>query len=325
MSHLPRDIHRRLETNCACFPGTCRGGEVIDGKTANGQRCKATIPVAIDVPTYAEQVRDLAKISGAELLTAEHAFKKVERNFDDALTVLHTWGYTGPEPIDMVLHCPVCGAQHVDKAVPCDSAQCEQGCANPGDCIAWPNLPHRSHLCRECGHIWRPADVPTNGVESIKTKGKKDSPLPAAKGVGRAKEKNPTNSLYVQGFDAEGKQVVLHARTSRNPVEDHRIMTSALELAQAITLRDVRISEVDFYDLVVYGKKGTRKGTPDGTLRIDDLHHLIGYVQDGSSQTLTIGQDDATKDYIVKWGRKALYGKYLPALLLEAIEKEKQS
>jgi DNA-binding transcriptional regulator YdaS (Cro superfamily) len=28
-------------TDCACFPGSCRGGEVINGCTANGQRCKA--------------------------------------------------------------------------------------------------------------------------------------------------------------------------------------------------------------------------------------------------------------------------------------------
>lgn len=25
---------------CACFPGTCRGGEVINGRLANGQRCR---------------------------------------------------------------------------------------------------------------------------------------------------------------------------------------------------------------------------------------------------------------------------------------------
>lgn len=25
---------------CACFPGSCRGGEVIGGRLANGQRCR---------------------------------------------------------------------------------------------------------------------------------------------------------------------------------------------------------------------------------------------------------------------------------------------
>ncbi len=27
---------------CACFPGSCRGGEVIHGRLANGQRCQQT-------------------------------------------------------------------------------------------------------------------------------------------------------------------------------------------------------------------------------------------------------------------------------------------
>lgn len=67
------------------------------------------------------------------------------------------------EPIDMVLHCPKCGLQHID-------APDER---TPG----WKNEPHRSHLCHGCGHIWRPADVPTNGVQAITTKGKADSPI----------------------------------------------------------------------------------------------------------------------------------------------------
>lgn len=45
---------------------------------------------------------------------------------------------------------------------------------------AWDNPPHRSHKCSGCGHIWRPADVCTNGVAAVKTVGKNDSPLVAA-------------------------------------------------------------------------------------------------------------------------------------------------
>lgn len=40
-------------------------------------------------------------------------------------------------PINMLLFCPSCGAQHVD--------------APDGD---WTNPPHRSHLCAACGIIW---------------------------------------------------------------------------------------------------------------------------------------------------------------------------
>lgn len=67
--------------------------------------------------------------------------------------------------IDMVLHCPVCGLQHIDAPEPANG---------------WTNPPHKSHLCHGCKHIWRPADVPTNGVETIKTRGDKDSPLASA-------------------------------------------------------------------------------------------------------------------------------------------------
>lgn len=70
-------------------------------------------------------------------------------------------------PIDMVLHCTACGHQHIDTPTASD----------PG----WTNPPHKSHLCSECGHIWRPADVTTNGVQALKTKGKNDSCFPVLK------------------------------------------------------------------------------------------------------------------------------------------------
>ena len=81
------------------------------------------------------------------------------------------------EPIDMVLHCPKCHVQHIDGArsdryVPLSNGT--GGYTVP----AWTNPPHRSHLCHFCGHIWRPADVPTNGVPAVKTRGEKDCPLP---------------------------------------------------------------------------------------------------------------------------------------------------
>lgn len=70
-------------------------------------------------------------------------------------------------PIDMVLHCPACGLQHIDGAETMPAA------GSPH----WDNPPHRSHLCGRCGHVWRPADVPTNGVACVKTIGKADSPV----------------------------------------------------------------------------------------------------------------------------------------------------
>jgi len=77
-------------------------------------------------------------------------------------------------PVDMVLYCPACGLQHIDAPDLCP--ECPGGacmCVKQGE--KWTNPPHRSHLCSRCGHIWRPADVPTNGVAAIKTKSKADS------------------------------------------------------------------------------------------------------------------------------------------------------
>lgn len=78
------------------------------------------------------------------------------------------------EPIDMVLHCPTCGLQHIDA--PEDLPMAIPGGMFDGS-AGWVNPPHRSHLCHGCGHIWRPADVPTNGVAAVKTTGKADSPI----------------------------------------------------------------------------------------------------------------------------------------------------
>jgi hypothetical protein len=83
------------------------------------------------------------------------------------------WPAPAAEPIDMVLHCPKCGTQHIDAPEPVAMP------SDTNDMPAWVNPPHRSHLCHGCGHIWRPADVPTNGVAAVKTKGKDDSPVAA--------------------------------------------------------------------------------------------------------------------------------------------------
>lgn len=76
-----------------------------------------------------------------------------ERRIDAMRAVL------GPDPIPMVLWCPACGMQHIDEPAP------EKG---------WDNPPHRSHECQACGLVWRPADVPTAGVDAIQTKGARD-------------------------------------------------------------------------------------------------------------------------------------------------------
>jgi hypothetical protein len=68
-------------------------------------------------------------------------------------------------PIPMILFCPACGTQHIDEP---------ESPIPPSLNWSWTNPPHRSHLCAGCGHIWRPADVPTEGVAEIATKGTDD-------------------------------------------------------------------------------------------------------------------------------------------------------
>lgn len=65
-------------------------------------------------------------------------------------------------PVEMVLHCPCCGTQHIDAA---DEAR------------GWHNPPHRSHLCAFCKHVWRPADICTTGVAAVQTRGQHDDPV----------------------------------------------------------------------------------------------------------------------------------------------------
>lgn len=100
------------------------------------------------------------------------------RQWTDVLKALAPTQTGEENPIPMILHCPVCGLQHVDAPDTHDEAA-DKMLSSPR-VEPWNNPPHRSHLCRPehggCGHIWRPADVPTEGVAAITTWGKNDSP-----------------------------------------------------------------------------------------------------------------------------------------------------
>jgi len=55
-------------------------------------------------------------------------------------------------PVPMILWCPECHEQHVDAPDPASD---------------WHNPSHREHLCRGCGHLWRPALIHTVGVAGL--------------------------------------------------------------------------------------------------------------------------------------------------------------
>lgn len=82
-------------------------------------------------------------------------------------------------PIPMILHCPACHLQHIDAP----EESLGRRFLDPG-AKEWDNPPHRSHLCHGCGSIWRPADVPTEGVAAIQTKGSADGLVPQPQGSG---------------------------------------------------------------------------------------------------------------------------------------------
>lgn len=81
-------------------------------------------------------------------------------------------------PLPMVLHCPVCRTQHIDKpdgTNPTCSTTFVEGEGISPERPVWTNPPHRSHLCEACGCIWRPSDIATTGVAAITTKGAADN------------------------------------------------------------------------------------------------------------------------------------------------------
>jgi hypothetical protein len=52
------------------------------------------------------------------------------------------------EPIPMLLWCPACHVRHVDAGL-------------------FEFKAHHTHACQNCGMVWRPALVPTVGVQFL--------------------------------------------------------------------------------------------------------------------------------------------------------------
>lgn len=53
-----------------------------------------------------------------------------------------------PEPVPMILWCPLCNERHIDEG-------------------KFANRPHHTHACQSCGVVWRPAVVDTVGVRFL--------------------------------------------------------------------------------------------------------------------------------------------------------------
>ena len=142
------------------------------------------------------------------------------------------------KPIDMILHCPNCGMQHIDEP---EGEGDDEATIKRLD--VWTNPPHRSHLCHGCGHIWRPADVPTNGVAEIKTRGKNDSPARNDGMPASAVERHLRRLLayrvampgaYYDDGEAQGHEHGVFIDFMREPVEDIDAKLRALNVARAM-------------------------------------------------------------------------------------------
>ena len=55
---------------------------------------------------------------------------------------------------------------------------------------------------------------------------------------------------------------------------------------------------------------------------LSHLRELMGYVQNGSDETVSLFQDDATMDYMLRVGKKTYWGNSLESVIIKAFEAE---
>jgi hypothetical protein len=231
---------------------------------SDGKALKAIIRIAKDaIATHADAAAEPVAVVGADFtilwagagpiapLIERHGIKVGSKLYAAPAAALTS---APAEPIDMVLHCPKCGLQHVDASDATECAWPQCSCADQVDrgCIAqdvsWTNPPHRSHLCHGCGHIWRPADVPTNGVQAVKTTGKADSPIapaepPQAAGAIDAREQGAEEDAYVidrlgkllagVAIALKGEELPLHRHGYHDLPDLARVLKLELDLYRA--------------------------------------------------------------------------------------------
>jgi predicted house-cleaning noncanonical NTP pyrophosphatase (MazG superfamily)/predicted RNA-binding Zn-ribbon protein involved in translation (DUF1610 family) len=94
---------------------------------------------AVDLWEVVDTIRELL---GAKLFDAIKVTKAADRGTFHRGIVLKLG-----TPVPMVLNCPKCGGQHIDRGV-------------------WSSTRvHRTHLCEHCGETWKPFEYATVGVE----------------------------------------------------------------------------------------------------------------------------------------------------------------
>ncbi|WP_446903052.1 hypothetical protein [Burkholderia sp. YIM B11467] len=233
---------RRLEKALAASPVEQPAAAAIDDEQRIEAVARATIMDACQsISRSADGVKAGCAIGDEWPDAEDKAFYDAELRLLGRLTALLAAHPGQPAPIDMLLFCPKCGVQHIDaEEWHDDPHDIEQG-----QIRVWDNPPHRSHLCHACGTIWRPADVPTNGVAAIQTRGKADTsdgkPEPASRSViaaARAVIKaDRSQTLTTEHVDALDNAIRIQRGELKLP-EPRAEVTDAMIAAAAKTLSD---------------------------------------------------------------------------------------
>jgi hypothetical protein len=102
--------------------------------------------------TVASALIEFLELSLAGVLVGESFTAKAQSLRNGLLVAMKLQGgpLGEPAPIPMLLWCPKCGGRHIDKG-------------------EFATKPHHTHACQHegCGLPWRPAIVPTVGVEFL--------------------------------------------------------------------------------------------------------------------------------------------------------------
>jgi rubredoxin len=116
----------------------------------------------IKLSTYSEPEDTLATFNNgnSHIIMDDNCYVVVNRAFALDKTELDYYSPTswisqeawqvlsGLGAIPMLLWCPDCGERHIDKG-------------------EFATKVHHTHACQTCGHVWRPAIVPTLGVQFL--------------------------------------------------------------------------------------------------------------------------------------------------------------
>lgn len=156
------DAVERLCYDAAKAEGVCanvhEGGGYYAERIIRRAIQQGTLIVAETLTRTTPPVEMVERVRRACMEAGKGMDERIPLMFADAVAAA---SIPDEKPIPMLLFCPNCGLKHIDE---------------PDEWSPdWDNPPHKSHLCHGCGCIWRPADVPTEGVASIETRGKADT------------------------------------------------------------------------------------------------------------------------------------------------------